>query len=122
MLFPVFLMEVALWLQRSHASVAAIGGRMFSRSPRRGVGDNQTRMSGTEDTLFGWRRIHRTSPRQFIHIGGRPGRRVIHNAAALASGGPLRSIMDNVGNGIRFEALPCAVGLGIRAIAFHRLR
>jgi hypothetical protein len=28
-------------------------------------------------------------------------RRVIHNAAAPATGGPLRSIMDNVGNGIR---------------------
>jgi hypothetical protein len=28
-------------------------------------------------------------------------RRVIHNAAAPATTGPLRSIMDNVGDGIR---------------------
>ncbi|MGA2230883.1 MAG: hypothetical protein ABSH22_08285 [Tepidisphaeraceae bacterium] len=37
----------------------------------------------------------------FTSAAGRLFRRVIHNAAALASGGPLRSIMDNVGNGIR---------------------
>jgi hypothetical protein len=39
--------------------------------------------------------------RQFIHNQLRIDRRVIHNAAAPAAVGPLRSIMDNVGNGIR---------------------
>jgi hypothetical protein len=39
--------------------------------------------------------------RQFIHIQLRIARRVIHYAAAPAAVGPLRSIMDNVGNGIR---------------------
>jgi hypothetical protein len=39
--------------------------------------------------------------RQFIPNPPFRFRRVIHNAAALAAGGPLRSIMDNVGHGIR---------------------
>jgi hypothetical protein len=38
--------------------------------------------------------------RQFTHNRLGSGRRVIHNAAAPATGGPLRGIMDNVGNGI----------------------
>jgi len=58
-------------------------------------------MSGTEDTLMGQVPIHGRSSRQLIHIGGCYFRRVIHNAAAPASEGPLRSIMDNIGDGIR---------------------
>src|SRR6202035_1699827 len=58
-------------------------------------------MSGRKDMRFGGSRSHGRSPRQVIHMGGRSARRVIHNAAALASGGPLRKIMDSVGSGIR---------------------
>jgi len=70
--------------------------------PRRGVGDNQIRMSGRKDTSICRSRRHCRSPRHVIHISGHRGRRVIHNAAAPAPGWPLHSIMDNVGNGIRW--------------------
>src|SRR5689334_6942621 len=53
------------------------------------------------ETTRGCRR--RASPaawRQLLHNPLGSGRRIIHNAAAPASGRPLRSIMENVANGI----------------------